>query len=119
MDGEKNVFERLRISYDVLGVKEHQEMFLDVACAFLGELVDEAKVVWRSQGWFAISGVRSLVEKALIRVDEFGTLCMHDHLRDMGRAIAKQERSNLGICKRVWNCTLMNKNEVCLVAVEL
>jgi len=76
---EKKIFECLWISYDSLP-KEHQEMFLDIACALLGAYVEMAKLVWRSQGWFAILGVQSLLEKALIRVNEFGALCMHDHL---------------------------------------
>jgi len=110
---ERKIFECLRISYDSLQ-EQHQEIFLDIACALLGASVEMSKVVWRSQGWSAAWGVRSLVEKALIRVDEEGTLGMHDHLRDMGRAIARQERANVGICKRLWefeSLVLLKKKE--------
>jgi len=118
---EKKIFDCLRISYDALR-KQHQEMFLDIACALLGESMEMAKHVWRSQSWSAALGVRTLVEKALIRVDEEGAFRMHDHLRDMGRTIAKQESASSGIYKRLWgleSLALLNKNEVYLVTIEL
>jgi len=96
-------------------------MFLDIACTLLGRSVDMTKLIWRSVGWSVAWGVQSLVEKALIRVED-GKFCMHDHLRDMGPAIAKQERTHMGICKRLWGfecLALLNKNEVCMVTIEL
>ena len=43
-DGE-NLFDILRVSYDILGVKEKQ-MFLDVACIMAGWPADRAKAIW-------------------------------------------------------------------------
>jgi hypothetical protein len=118
---ERKILDCLRISYDSLQ-EQHQEMFLDIACTLLGESIEMAKFVWRSQGWPAALGVQTLVEKALITVDEEGAFHMHDHLRDMGRAIAKQESASLGVCKRLWgleSLALLKKNEVCVVNIEL
>ncbi|KAG0626910.1 hypothetical protein M758_2G161000, partial [Ceratodon purpureus] len=100
MDEEK-IFKCLRISYDSLQ-RHHQEMFLDIACALLGQPKDWAIRVWRSHGWSAPLGVRSLVEKALVIVDENGCFSMHDHLRDMGREIAMKERACQGFIRRLW-----------------
>ena len=80
---DKKIFECLRISFDALKL-EHQKMFLDIACALLGESKHEAIQAWRSHGWSGALAVRSLVEKALITVNEWGCFSMHDHLRDMG-----------------------------------
>ena len=113
MDNKK-IFECLRISYDDLS-EEQQEMFLDIACGLIGELKDSAVRVWRSLKWCGELGVCSLIEKALITVDEDGCLRMHDHLRDMGREIVMKKRANEGVIRRLWmpeSLTLL-KEEVC------
>lgn len=75
-------------------------MFLDIACEFLGRARDWAEPVWTSEDWFAALSIRSLVEKALIRVDGNSCLTMHDHLTDMGREIEKKNRES--VCRRLW-----------------
>ena len=113
MDEEK-IFRCLRISYDGLKA-QHKEMFLDIACALLGQSKDMAIQVWRSQGWSAPLGVRSLVEKALVTIDGYGHFGMHDHLRDMGRAIVKEEEAHEGVTQRLWDpesLKLLRINEV-------
>ena len=99
MMDDKKIFECLRISFDALE-REYQEMFLDIACALLGESKDKAIGAWKSHGWCGGLGVRSLVEKALITINERGLFCMHDHLRDMGRRIVREERAFQGT--RLW-----------------
>ena len=115
MDNKK-IFECLRISYDDLS-EEQQEMFLDIACGLIGELKDSAVRVWRSLQWCAELGICSLIEKALITVDLYGRLRMHDHLRDMGREIVRKRRASEGVIRRLWmpeSLKLLKKNEVCL-----
>ncbi|KAG0623635.1 hypothetical protein M758_3G189800 [Ceratodon purpureus] len=108
MGENDKIFRRLRISYDALSL-EHQEMFLDIACCLLGQSQDMAKRVWKSQGWFPLLAIRNLVNKALITLDYEGHFAMHDHLRDMGRKIAKE-----GPCKRLWmpkSLSMLKDNE--------
>ncbi|KAG0583131.1 hypothetical protein KC19_3G111900 [Ceratodon purpureus] len=100
MDEDK-IFKCLRISYDILQ-QDHQEMFLDIACALLGQSKDLAIRLWKSHGWSGPLGVRSLVEKALVTLDKRGCFGMHDHLRDMGREIVKKERIHNGVIRRLW-----------------
>ena len=88
MDEDK-IYECLRKSFDALQ-RQHQEMFLDIACALLGESKDRAIQAWKSHGWSPTLGVRSLVEKALIVVDRQGYFHMHDHLRDMAHRIVRE-----------------------------
>ncbi|KAG0628651.1 hypothetical protein M758_1G043000 [Ceratodon purpureus] len=100
MDRDK-IFKSLRISYDSL--QGHQrEMFLDIACALLGESKDMAIHIWNSRGWSGALDVRSLVEKALVTVDDWGCFRMHDLLKDMGREIVRKERAREGVIRRLW-----------------
>ncbi|KAG0589755.1 hypothetical protein KC19_1G045400 [Ceratodon purpureus] len=100
MDRDK-IFKSLRISYDSL--QGHQrEMFLDIACALLGESKDMAIHIWNSRGWSGALDVRSLVEKALVTVDDWGCFSMHDLLRDLGREIERKERARAGVIRRLW-----------------
>ncbi|XP_031486915.1 disease resistance protein TAO1-like [Nymphaea colorata] len=91
----------LRISYDGLSQKE-QEGFLDIACLFVGQNKDEIIDIWKGCDFGTpVSTVNSLLNKCLLKVDDFGALRMHDLLRDMGRDIGS--RSRLWDQKEVWD----------------
>ncbi|KAG0586335.1 hypothetical protein KC19_2G083500 [Ceratodon purpureus] len=100
---EKKIFDCLCLSYDSLQ-EQYQEMFLDISCALIGERCSYAICVWNSggHGWYASLGVRTLVERALVTVDEGGRFNMHDHLRDMGRQIERKGRMGDGVTRRLW-----------------
>ncbi|GLJ33498.1 hypothetical protein SUGI_0673830 [Cryptomeria japonica] len=91
------VQERLKISFDGLN-KEEQEIFLDIACFFIGEEKSLAIAVWDGSGWSGAYGWEVLENKCLVEVDERNHIKMHDHIRDLGKKIAK-ERSPY----RVWS----------------
>ena len=87
--------ERLRISYEALESDEKQ-MFLDIACFFLGENRDTAITIWNGSGWGGELGFQTLQNKCLVEVVEevgwnrsWSKIRMHDHLRDLGRAEAR------------------------------
>lgn len=61
-----------------------KEIFLDIACFFLGEDGDKAKRIWGEVG------VQNLQDKCLLELDENNKIKMHDHIRDMGRKIAEK-----------------------------
>ena len=75
------IHERLRISYDSLSSNVKQ-IFLDIACFFLGEDGDKAIRIWGEMG------VQNLKNKCLMELDEQNKIKMHDHIRDMGRQIS-------------------------------
>eukprot|EP00253_Pinus_taeda_P024395 PITA_24395 len=98
----------LQISYDALK-REEQEIFLDIACFFIGEDKDTAIRVWDGSGWNGKRGFQSLVNKCLVEVYMKDTsakgekkmqhlIRMHDHLRDMGRDLANRS----GFPCRLW-----------------
>ena len=81
---------RLKSSYDGLD-KEEQEIFLDIACFFIGENRDTAIRVWSGSGWAGWLGLRNLENRCLVEVDSEDCIRMHDHLRDLGRSVAEKE----------------------------
>ncbi|XP_042965803.1 disease resistance protein RUN1-like isoform X1 [Carya illinoinensis] len=85
-----DIHQKLRISYDDLDEFE-KNIFLDIACFFTKEQKEYVTKVLDGCDFFATSGIEVLVDKSLITIDEWGTLIMHDLLRDMGREIVRQE----------------------------
>ncbi|KAH9288998.1 hypothetical protein KI387_033115, partial [Taxus chinensis] len=85
----QDIRKRLRASYDALE-KEEQDMFLDVACFFIGEKISLAIAVWDGSGWSGVYGWETLVNKCLVDLDDKNRIRMHDHLRDLGREIAAE-----------------------------
>ncbi|GLJ52536.1 hypothetical protein SUGI_1117980 [Cryptomeria japonica] len=93
----------LKISFDSLESEEKQ-IFMDIACFFIGREKDRAVEIWKASQWTtAEHAVQRLVDKCLIEVDvkcdEFiwyadqtPVFRMHDHLRDFGRQMADKER---------------------------
>ncbi|GLJ11110.1 hypothetical protein SUGI_0143240 [Cryptomeria japonica] len=92
--------QRLQVSYDALD-KEEREMFLDVACFFIGKEKSKVIAAWDGSDWSGLQGLETLVNKCLVELVEENlfnydkqrseveiTIRMHDHLRDMGREIA-------------------------------
>ncbi|GLJ07513.1 hypothetical protein SUGI_0068580 [Cryptomeria japonica] len=84
---------RLKVSYDTLD-KEEKEMFLDVACFFIGWKRSSAIAVWDGSHWDGLHGLQRLVNKCIVELyEERSTIRirMHEHLRDLGREIANQQ----------------------------
>eukprot|EP00253_Pinus_taeda_P014905 PITA_14905 len=86
--------QKLQISYNALE-EEEKEIFLDIACFFIGE--DRDRVI-RILGE---SGFQNIVDRSLVDVDRKKRIKMHDHVRDMGRELAKGS----GLPGRLWRWT--------------
>eukprot|EP00253_Pinus_taeda_P001683 PITA_01683 len=96
----KGIRSTLRISYDALD-EEEQQMFLDIACFFIGVKRDTAIRVWDGSNWEGLLGLWKLENRCLVEVDGKNCLRMHDHLRDLGRDIAE----DLEYPRRLWHST--------------
>ncbi len=95
---------RLKICYMDLA-NEEREMFLDIACFFSeynsifenirtkqkGITIQKALQIWKlpSQN-SSRSSLQNLKDRSLVKVNDKGSLVMHDQLRDMGRQIVKE-----------------------------
>ncbi|XP_058756847.1 disease resistance protein RPV1-like [Vicia villosa] len=85
------VQKKLKISYDGLSDDTEKEIFLDIACFFIGMDRNDVMLVLNGCGLFAEIGISILIERSLVIVDDKNKLGMHDLLRDMGREIIREE----------------------------
>ncbi|KAI5419741.1 hypothetical protein KIW84_043775 [Lathyrus oleraceus] len=102
------VQKKLKISYDALNDDTEKEIFLDIACFFIGMVRSDVIHILNGCELYAEIGINVLVEHSLVTVDDRNRLGMHDLLRDMGREIIREkspkdpeERSRLWFSKDV------------------
>ena len=90
----QDIQERLKISYDGLE-KTEKDIFLHVACVFKGFKKDLVIDVLETCNLCPHYGIRKLINKCLITIDQYGILSMHDLLQQMGEQIVQEESENL------------------------
>ena len=97
------VQEKLKISYDGLNDDNEKEIFLDIACFFIGMDRNDVIQILNGCGLVAEIGISILVERSLVTVDDKNKLGMHNLLRDMGREIIrKKSPKDLEERTRLW-----------------
>jgi hypothetical protein len=113
LQGNEEVFGKLRSTYDSLPADGDRAMFRDIACILIGMEKEVALTIWKSCR--SCSGarcstsetpalaLRRLMDRSLVRVDGEGRLRMHDVLRDMGRDIVKREAQRSEKWTHLWD----------------
>jgi len=97
------VHRKLKVSYDRLNDDAVKEIFLDIACFFIGMDRNDVIHILNGCGHFAEIGISILVERSLVTVDDKNKLGMHNLLRDMGREIIREKSpSVLEERSRLW-----------------
>ncbi|ERM96709.1 TMV resistance protein N [Amborella trichopoda] len=100
---EDKVLLKLKISFDDLS-EETKQIFLDIACFFIGQDKDYTIYIWKGSGFPALNSIRKLLQRALIKITNENCLWMHDQLRDVGRRIVELENlGDPGRCSRLWS----------------
>ncbi|XP_020526137.1 TMV resistance protein N isoform X1 [Amborella trichopoda] len=100
---ENDVILKLKVSFDYL-IEEEKQIFLDIACFFIGMDRDYAVTIWKGCGLPASISIKRLSQRSLIKIDDENRLWMHDQLRDMGRRIVKLENlDDPGSRSRLWD----------------
>ncbi|XP_031380602.1 TMV resistance protein N-like isoform X2 [Punica granatum] len=97
-----DVQDKLKISYESLD-REQKEMFLDIACLFIGIDVRLVIPMWNDANFFPEVGIEILQLKSLIKIGDDNKIWMHDQLRDLGRSIVEQEDKEPGQWSRLWH----------------
>ncbi|XP_030545517.2 disease resistance protein RPV1-like [Rhodamnia argentea] len=103
----------LMISYEALKPR-HKEIFLDIACFFIGETSKFAMYMWDDCGFHPSQGIEELKLRCLIKIGDDGELKMHDQLRDLGRSIVAQgqppeRRSRLWVYEEAFRVLMEKK----------
>ncbi|CAN1832670.1 Disease resistance protein L6 [Linum perenne] len=86
------VQERLRISYNDL-THNQMQIFLDIACIFTGVYKEGPMHMWRDCDFHPTSAISTLVQRSLVKMDQNEFYWMHDHVRDLGKAIVREEHN--------------------------
>ncbi|GJV18209.1 NB-ARC domains-containing protein [Tanacetum coccineum] len=95
-----DIQQKLRPSFDGLA-SDQKRMFLDIACAFIGENKDFAVSVLHSRNCSAKAIIEVLVDKSLITVSAKNTsLQMHELIQSMAREIVREKFDMPG--NRLW-----------------
>ncbi|VVA20232.1 Hypothetical predicted protein [Prunus dulcis] len=98
------IHNQLKISYDGLSDDYERDIFRDIACFFIGMDKNYVTQILDGCGFFAEIGIKVLLERCLVFVDEKNKLMMHDLLRDMGREIERAESPKYpGKRRRLWH----------------
>jgi len=104
------VQKKLKISYEGLNDDTEKEIFLYMACFFIGMDRNDVIHILNGSELFAEIGVSVLVERSLVTVDDGNRLGMHDLLRDMGREIIREKSpKELEERSRMWLMYYQNK----------
>ncbi|XP_058729208.1 putative disease resistance protein At4g11170 [Vicia villosa] len=85
------VHKKLKVSFDGLKDITEKQAFLDIVCFFIGMERNDVTQILNGCGYFADIGIKVLIERSLVTVDNRNKLQMHDLLRDMGRQIIYEE----------------------------
>ncbi|KAK4269987.1 hypothetical protein QN277_023077 [Acacia crassicarpa] len=100
---DDQIQKKLKISFDGLNSDTEREIFLDIACFFIGMDRNDVTQILNASGFSADHGISVLVERSLVTIDENNKLGMHDLLRDMGREIIRKESpKGFGKRSRLW-----------------
>jgi len=99
--------------------KQHQNMFLDIACFLCGLKISTICRAWWRDYLDLKFGLQILQDRSLIEWIEGGTLYIHEQLQDMGRNIAME----LPIMNRfIWKSNQSNyflqKDEVVIIQFQ-
>ncbi|PWA62476.1 toll/interleukin-1 receptor (TIR) domain-containing protein [Artemisia annua] len=91
----------LQKSFDSLPCDSLKELFLHIACFFVGEYQDVVALILEKD-LYAQSGIRTLINRCLLTVSPANKLMMHQLLQDMGRKIVCEESKDPAKRSRVW-----------------
>uniref|UniRef100_A0A2N9IXH9 TIR domain-containing protein n=1 Tax=Fagus sylvatica TaxID=28930 RepID=A0A2N9IXH9_FAGSY len=93
----------LRISFDSLDDDTVKNIFLDIACFFIGMEKEYASKILCGCGFFPDIGINILIQRSLLTINDINELRMHDMIRDMGREIVREKSpSDPGKRSRLW-----------------
>ncbi|XP_061995833.1 disease resistance protein RUN1-like isoform X1 [Rosa rugosa] len=97
------ILHQLRISYDSLPDDHDKDLFLHIACFFIGKGKDVIVRILDECEFYTIVGIQNLIDRCLVTLDENNVVKMHQMIRDMGREIVRLESKYPEKRSRLWH----------------
>lgn len=97
------VLSKLRISYDTLQDDHDQNLFLHIACFFIGKDKDAVVKILDGCDFYTIIGVQNLIDRCLVFCDGNNKMWMHQMIRDIRKKIVRQESKYPEKRSRLWH----------------
>ncbi|PRQ57437.1 putative TIR domain, winged helix-turn-helix DNA-binding domain-containing protein [Rosa chinensis] len=97
------VLSKLRISYDSLQDDHDQNLFLHIACFFIGKDKDVIVKILDGCDFYTIVGIQNLIDRCLVFCDGYNKMRMHQMIRDMGREIVRLQSKSPEKRSRLWH----------------
>ncbi|XP_031395241.1 disease resistance protein RML1A-like isoform X2 [Punica granatum] len=95
---------QLKLSFDALSDDNEKDLFLDIACFFVGHDKDYVIKILNGCSLSAEIGLSILINRCLVKINRGNQLEMHDLIRDTGREIVcKESPRNPGNRSRLWS----------------
>ncbi|KAK2976633.1 hypothetical protein RJ640_024167, partial [Escallonia rubra] len=93
----------LEISYDTLQDDYDKNLFLHIACFFIGEEKDYTVKILEKCGLHTTVGIDSLIDQCLLTIEQGNKLMMHQLIQEMGKEIVRKESpKEPGRRSRLW-----------------
>ena len=100
----REVMHKLEMSFYYLQDDHDKDLFLNIACFFVGKDKDYITTILEGCGFYPKIGIENLVDRYLLKIDENNKLGMHQLLQAMGREIVHLEsRAKPEKRSRLWH----------------
>ncbi|KAL6289843.1 hypothetical protein ACE6H2_007353 [Prunus campanulata] len=96
------IINKLRVSYNSLQDDHDRNLFLHIACFFIGKDKDYIVKILDGCDFYTIVGIQNLIDRCLVTIDKYDMVQMHDLIRGMGREIVRLESEEPWKRSRVW-----------------
>ncbi|CAM8976586.1 unnamed protein product [Rhodiola kirilowii] len=88
---DHKIFDVFRLSFECIDDTYTKDLFLYIACFFVGTDKEYSIKVLDTCKLRPMSGIENLVNRCLLTIDFNGKLMMHQTIEEMGKEIARQE----------------------------
>ncbi|XP_009771867.1 disease resistance protein RPV1-like [Nicotiana sylvestris] len=94
----------LELSYEALPDDHEKNVFLDIACFFVGKDKDYTIKILDECGFHATAEIQNLIDRCLLTVTPENKLMMHQLLQEMGKeVICRESPTEPGKRSRIWH----------------
>ncbi|GFS34321.1 hypothetical protein Acr_00g0033260 [Actinidia rufa] len=98
---DSKILEKLEISFDSLQDKHDKNVFLEIACFFVGKKKNDTITILDGCEYYTLAGIHNLLDRNLLTIEN-GKLRMHHLIQDMGKQIVFRESDYPQERSRIW-----------------